>query len=185
MIKNTIVLLMGLWLPMVHAQEPMGNNALYHKNTGDVMVVALPVLAMGSSFIWQDGQKGTSQFSKALASTLAISYGLKFAINKERPNGENNYSFPSAHTSVAFSSAAFIQKRYGWEYGIPAYALAGYVGYTRIKANKHDGWDVLAGAAIGTGISYLFSKPFNKERRFQVTSGVLENSPTLGFTYKF
>ncbi|WP_422107203.1 phosphatase PAP2 family protein [Winogradskyella sp.] len=170
---------------LAEAQQPLTANEQRHKNTGDVFVVALPALALSSTFIWKDGQKGTYQFTKALASTVAFSYALKFATNKERPNGENNYSFPSAHTSVAFASAAFVQKRYGWEYGIPAYAIAGYVGYTRIKANKHDGWDVLAGAVIGTGMSYLFTKPYNKDKKFQVVSGFINNTPTLGFTYKF
>lgn len=83
------------------------------------------------------------------------------------------------------ASAAFVQKRYGWEYGIPAYLLAGYVGYTRIEANKHDGWDVLAGAAIGVGMSYLFTKPYDKDKKFQVASGFVENTPTIGFRYQF
>ncbi|MEM9362957.1 MAG: phosphatase PAP2 family protein [Bacteroidota bacterium] len=183
--KKIIILLIVLWFPEIHSQQPLTSNERFHKNNGDILVVALPSLALGSTFIWQDGQKGMYQFSKALASTLALSYGLKFLINKERPNGENNYSFPSAHTSAAFASAAFLHRRYGWEYGLPAYVLAGYVGFTRIKANKHDGWDVLAGAAIGTGMSYLFSKPFDKEGKFQVTSGLMENTLTFGFTYRF
>ncbi|MEM8506734.1 MAG: phosphatase PAP2 family protein [Bacteroidota bacterium] len=180
-----IVLTFALCNLIVAAQQPLTSNALFHKNAGDILVIALPTLALGSTLIWQDGQKGTYQFSKALASTVVLSYTLKFVTNKERPNGENNYSFPSAHTSVAFASAAFVQKRYGWEYGIPAYALAGYVSFTRIKANKHDGWDVLAGAAIGTGMSYLFTKPYKSDQKFQIASGFIENTPTLGFTYRF
>ncbi|MEM1258438.1 MAG: phosphatase PAP2 family protein [Bacteroidota bacterium] len=184
--KNFIItIIVGLVHFSVLAQQPLTANEQWHKNTGDALVVSLPVLALGSTFIWKDGQEGTYQFSKALTSTLALSYGLKFLVEKERPNGENNLSFPSAHTSVAFASAAFVQKRYGWEYGIPAYALATYVGYTRIQANKHDGWDVLAGAAIGTGMSYLFTKTYKKDRKFRLRSGFMENTPTFGFTYKF
>ena len=70
----------------------------------------MPALAMSSTFIWKDGQKGAYQFSKALAGTIALTYGLKLAINKERPNKENNYSFPSGHTSIAFASASFVKK---------------------------------------------------------------------------
>ena len=182
--RNIIVLIILLIGFIVKAQQPLTNNELLHKNAGDVLVLALPTLALGSTFIWKDGQKGTYQFSKALAGTLALSYGLKYAINKERPNGENNLSFPSAHTSVAFASAGFIQKRYGWEYGIPAYAIAGYVGYSRIKAKKHDGWDVLAGAIIGTGMSYLFTKLLIKTK-IPVDFRITENTPTLGFTFTF
>ena len=165
--------------------ESLTSSQKTNKTAGDVLLVTMPTLAMGSTFIWQDGQKGTYQFSKALAGTIALTYGLKLVINKERPNGENNYSFPSGHTSVAFASAAFVQKRYGWEYGIPAYVLAGYVGYTRIKATKHDGWDVLAGAAIGVGMSYLFTKPYEGKKKLSVSSGFIKNTPTIGLTYEF
>lgn len=171
--------------PIYGQVAPLTPSQKTHKTAGDVLLVTMPALAMGSTLIWQDGQKGTYQFSKALAGTLAITYGLKLAINKERPNGENNNSFPSGHTSVAFASAAFVQKRYGWEYGIPAYLLAGYVGYTRIEANKHYGVDVLAGAAIGVGLSYLFTKPYDKNKKLGISSGFIENIPTIGLTYKF
>ena len=165
--------------------EPLTSSQNAQKTAGDILLFTMPAMAMGSTFIWQDGQKGTYQFSKALAGTLAVTYGLKLAINKERPNGENNNSFPSGHTSVAFTSAAFVQKRYGWEYGIPAYLLAGYVGYTRIEANKHDAVDVVAGAAIGIGMGYLFTKRYEGQKKLRISSGFMENTPTIGLTYKF
>lgn len=163
--------------------EPLTACQNNHKISGDVLLFAMPALALSSTFIWKDGQKGTYQFSKALAGTIALTSGLKLIIDKERPNGENNNSFPSGHTSVAFASAAFVQKRYGWQFGIPAYLLAGYVGYTRIEANKHDAVDVLAGAAIGVGMSYLFTKPYDE--KLKISSGFIENIPTVGLTYKF
>ena len=183
---KTVVALAFLSTSLTYGQiEPLTSSQNAHKTAGDVLLFTMPAMAMGSTFIWQDGQKGTYQFSKALAGTLAVTYGLKLAINKERPNKENNYSFPSGHTSVAFASAAFVQKRYGWEYGIPAYLLAGYVGYTRIKATKHDGVDVVAGAAIGVGMSYLFTKRYEGQKKLRISSGFMENIPTIGLTYKF
>lgn len=71
------------------------------------------------------------------------------------------------HSSVSFTSASFIQRRYGWEWGIPAYVLSTYVAWSRVYSKKHDGWDVLAGAAIGIGCSYIFTRPFAK--RHQLT----------------
>lgn len=183
---RVLVALLFLSSSLTYGQvEPLTPSQKTHKTAGDVLLVTMPALALGSTFIWKDGQKGTYQFSKALAGTIVLTYGLKLAINKERPNGENNNSFPSGHTSVAFASAAFIQKRYGWEYGIPAYLLAGYVGYTRIEANKHDGLDVLAGAAIGVGMSYLFTKRYDGKKKLRISSGFIENTPTIGLTYKF
>ncbi len=92
--------------------------------------------------------------------------------------------FPSGHTSTTFQSASFIQRRYGWKYGIPAYALAAFTGYSRINAQKHDGWDVLAGAVVGIGSSYLFTTPYQKEH-MELTLSSWQNQRLLGFTYKF
>lgn len=185
MMRRFIIILCVLCGVSVKAQEPLSSNKQLHKTAGDILVGALPALALGSTFIWKDGQQGTMQFTKTLASTIAVTYALKFAVKKERPNGENFNSFPSGHISIAFSSAAFMQKRYGWKVGVPAYALASYVGYSRIKANKHDGWDVLAGAVIGTGIGYLFTKTFKPNDKFNVTLGSFDNYTTVGFTYQF
>ncbi|WP_341220545.1 hypothetical protein [Polaribacter atrinae] len=63
--------------------------------------------------------------------------------------------------------------------------MAGYVGYSRIKANKHDGWDVLTGAVLGTGIAYLFTKPYKQSDKFRVTLGSFNNHKTVGFIYQF
>ncbi|MDR7127999.1 membrane-associated phospholipid phosphatase [Algoriphagus sp. 4150] len=183
---RVLVVLLFLSSSLTYGQvTPLTSSQNTHKIAGDVLRGAMPALALSSTFIWKDRQKGTYQFSKALAGTFALMYGLKLITNKERPNGENNNSFPSGHTSVAFASAAFVQKRYGWEFGIPAYLLAGYVGYTRIEANKHDSVDVLAGAAIGVGISYLFTKRYDEEKKLGISSGFIENTPIIGLTYKF
>ncbi|MDD7886743.1 phosphatase PAP2 family protein [Flavivirga sp. 57AJ16] len=183
---KALVVLVFLSSSLTYGQVgPLTPSQKAHQVAGDVLLGAMPALALGSTFIWQDGQKGAYQFSKALIGAVVLTYGLKLAINKERPNGENNNSFPSGHTSVAFASAAFVQKRYGWEYGIPAYLLAGYVGYTRIKTTKHDGLDVLAGATIGVGMSYLFTKRYEGKKKLGVSSGFIENIPTIGLTYKF
>ena len=53
-----------------------------------------------------------------------------------------------------------MRKRYGWEYGIPAYAAASFVAYSRVEAGEHHPHDVVAGAAIGIMSSYLFTRPY-------------------------
>ena len=91
--------------------------------------------------------------------TIGTTLGLKYAIKEERPDG-GGHSFPSAHASISFTSAEFIRKRYGWEYGLPAYAAALFVAYSRVEARKHYAHDVIAGAAIGIGSSYLFTREY-------------------------
>ena len=41
-----------------------------------------------------------------------------------------------------------------WYIGVPAYALASFVGLSRVNDNKHYIHDVLAGATIGTAFGY-------------------------------
>jgi membrane-associated phospholipid phosphatase len=74
---------------------------------------------------------------------------IKVAVGRERPNGENNLSFPSGHTSNSFALAAVAERHYGWKVGVPAYALASVVGASRIQQDKHFLSDVVGGATLG------------------------------------
>ena len=74
---------------------------------------------------------------------------LKVAVGRERPNGEDNKSFPSGHTSNAFALATVAQRHYGWKIGAPAYGLACLMGISRIHQDKHWLSDVFAGATLG------------------------------------
>ena len=99
---------------------------------------------------------------------------MKRIIRKKRPEGSTAYNaFPSGHTSSAFQGASFIQRRYGWKFGLPAYVLAGFVGYSRIEGlnDRHDFWDVLGGAAVGIGSTYLFTKPFDSRKHTFIITG--------------
>jgi hypothetical protein len=89
-----------------------------------------------------------SAYTLSAASTVAI----KGITNTQRhtdayQNGE--YGFPSFHTSSTFSIAAVADEYYGWKVGVPAYVLAGLVGWSRIDQREHDLSDVVFGAALG------------------------------------
>jgi hypothetical protein len=88
-----------------------------------------------------------------LADAMIVTGGytqlLKAAVGRERPDGSNNKSFPSGHASNAFSMATVLERHYGWKAGVPAYALASVIGYSRIVQDKHYLSDVVAGAALG------------------------------------
>ena len=135
------------------------NNTI--ETSGDILYYSIPTATLTSTLILKD-KKGTFQFSKGLLLTGVVTTGLKYLIAKERPNGKNNLSFPSGHTSTVFQSAAFIQKRYGWKYAIPVYVLSAYTGYSRIQSKNHDLVDVTAGAIIGIGSAYLFTSRLEK-----------------------
>ena len=146
-----MILLFWGWIPRVSAETSA-------ESVGDILQIALPAAAFGMTFGYDD-PGGRTQFYKSFFSTLGTTYALKLMVDKERPDG-GNMAFPSGHTSAAFSGASFIQRRYGWKYGVPAYAAAAYVGWSRIDADAHYVEDVVAGAAIGNFLTVFIHEAF-------------------------
>ncbi|MDE6007456.1 MAG: phosphatase PAP2 family protein [Muribaculaceae bacterium] len=134
----------------------------------DVLLVALPTGALVKTLVEKDW-KGLLMGVESAAVTTAVTYILKYSISERRPDGSDWHSFPSGHTSATFATAAFLQRRYGWAWGAPAYALAAYVGWGRCFAKRHHWYDVLAGAAIGAGSAYIFTKPFARKHNLQIS----------------
>ena len=150
------------------------------ETSGDIGAVAVPVAAAIMTLAKHD-KEGMIQFTKSFATTMAASYGLRYAIQENRPNGHDR-SFPSIHTSSAFAGAAFIQRRYGWAYGIPAYVVSTVIGYSRIDAKEHWTHDVLAGAAIGIASNLIFT---TRVKDVQVIPAVSSNFTGIFLTKHF
>ena len=157
---RSAVWLMALLLTWVVPERPaMAADVL--ETSGDLIQILLPGAAYGMTWLKADPE-GRHRFLAGFATTLAITYGLKLGIHKERPNG-GEMAFPSGHTAAAFGGAAFIARRYGWRAGLPAYLGALLVGHSRIAAEKHDPEDVYAGALIGILPAIWFTRaPINR-----------------------
>jgi len=130
------------------------------KNGGNVVALSLPIFAAGTSLA-NDDTSGFWQLTRSESATILLTEVLKFTTHEKRPNGRNDLSFPSGHTSIAFSAAQYLQMREGWKYGVPAYIAASFVGYSRVHAKEHYTRDVLAGAALGIGTSYWLTDQKN------------------------
>ena len=148
------VLLLGIISPFAKGQSREDI-----RTSGDVMAMVTPMASLVSTLALKD-YEGLKQGALAGVTTVAATYALKYIVQKERPDGSNKLSFPSSHTSISFTGAAFIQRRYGWKWGVPAYLVSSYVGWSRVYGKKHDWWDVAAGAAIGIGSAYIYTRPF-------------------------
>jgi membrane-associated phospholipid phosphatase len=77
-----------------------------------------------------------------------LTQGIKAATDRRRPSG-GAHSFPSGHTSATVATAEVIREHYGWKWGLPFYALGGYVSISRMVDNDHWASDVIFGTAIG------------------------------------
>lgn len=92
-------------------------------------------------------QLGRDLMEAQLMSAL-VTQALKFATDRTRPDGELR-SFPSGHASATFSTAAVLQRHFGWKGAIPGYAAATLISGSRLQANSHYASDVIFGAALG------------------------------------
>lgn len=163
-------------LATIFSGQSQAQDTSNTEKAGDILQILLPATAYTTTFVMDDPE-GRKQFYKSFATSVVVAYTLKYAINKDRPEDNGGQAFPSGHTTISFQSAAFIHKRYGLKYGIPAYVAATYVGWSRVDSGKHDWYDVAAGAAVGIVSSYYFTKPY---KGFTVTPTADKNA--LGIT---
>jgi membrane-associated phospholipid phosphatase len=112
-----------------------------------------------------------THYGEALMGAIALTYLLKTAITTPRPyayqtatggslNGfdiASGASFNSGHAAMAFAAAGHLlwQDRLHWSLPAIGLATATATGVFRVQAGKHFPHDVLAGAAIGLGSSWL------------------------------
>ena len=164
----TLVLLSLLIAGLPLGAEGVSRSREAVELSSDVLLVAMPVATATTMLVMKDWT-GFKQAALTGVTTLGATYLLKFAVHKKRPDGSNNLSFPSGHTSITFANAAFVQRRYGWAWGAPAYAVAAYVGWARTYARRHDWWDVAAGALIGAGSAYIYTRPFARDNKLVIS----------------
>lgn len=122
-------------------------------------MLALPASAYVLTLV-EDDDEGAWQLTKSLGAAALATLALNALIEDDAPNGSSDDAFPSGHATIAFGTAAFIQRRYGWKRGLPAYLVASYTGWLRVETDDHDYTDVLGGAAVGILASYLLTDRF-------------------------
>jgi len=93
-------------------------------------------------------QSGEAQL-EALAVTAGLVTSLKYTTGRRRPDGSSNHSFPSGHTSFAFSTAGSLTTMYGWKLGLPFILAGAFTGVSRLAQNRHYLSDVIFGALFG------------------------------------
>ena len=90
----------------------------------------------------------------------SITSGIKLGTRRVRPDGSNNQSFPSGHTSTSFMWATVAANHYGWKVGLPAFLAASYIGASRLSNKSHHLTDVVAGAALGYIVGSTVSRRY-------------------------
>ena len=125
-------------------------------DASDIGRNALVLVALGAPVVQEDWT-GLAQAGGSMAVAGGTTFVLKELIHERRPDGSDDRSFPSGHTSISFAAAASLENRYGWRVGAPALVVASFVGVARVEARKHHWYDALAGAALGSASGFLLT----------------------------
>lgn len=101
--------------------------------------------------------------------TQAVTEGVKEATDRERPNGHDDKSFPSGHTSHAATMSGLAVRNLDSMnlgpverplYTTGLYGIAVATGWARVEAGWHYPSDVLAGMALGNFSAQFFHRAF-------------------------
>ena len=188
-LKYTIITLLLLWLPQSKLsaqnadiellQRINSNNSEFWRGyskaiSNTTTYVSLSAIAgvATTGLIKNDKQllRDALYLGVNLGTNALFTYSLKNSFKRPRPGitypaqitmyeDVSSLSFPSGHTSEAFSTATALSLKYPeWYIIAPAYLWAGSVGYSRMNLGVHYPSDVLAGALLGTGTAFLTFK---------------------------
>lgn len=149
--------LSGPWERWTAKHQPLGKYSKYGNAMGQMIPNALYAggMLVGHYFGAEKALGRAWMMTEATLYASLLGQIFKMQISEGRPyySGTGS-SFPSGHSLTAFSFAGIVAAEHGWYYGVPAMALATFVGYSRINDNQHRVHDVVAGATIGLTCAY-------------------------------
>lgn len=163
--------------------QPAGNRTV--TRAGDILRFALPAAAAGIS-LYKDDYRGLAQFAVAYGATVGIAYGLKQVVHERRPDGSDFHSFPSDSAASAQAASAYLWHRYGWKYGLPAFGLAVFTGYSRVQARKHHWYDVAASDVVALGVNYVVVSRYHRSYdSYRFSAGASPDGFSVNFAMNF
>ena len=161
------------YLRQLEANRTTSGNHFYKTVSAlsDPVALGIPATCITIGLINKDAslkQKGI-YLAGSFAANAVVTHILKTAINRKRPVESDptfttvvaagSRSFPSGHTSEAFSMATAVTLSFPkWYVAAPAYTFAGLVGYSRMYLGVHYPTDVIAGAVLGTASAWCLYK---------------------------
>lgn len=141
---------------------------LFVSNSNTYVNIAVPAGLLTAGLIRHDRdmQQNALYAAASNVATEIVNRLLKKIIKRPRPFITNihltavyhpaSYSFPSGHSSSAYSSTVSLSRAYPkWYVIAPSMLWAGAVGYSRLYLGVHYPSDVTAGALLGTGSAFL------------------------------
>jgi len=154
-------------------------------NSATPIAISAPLVMLSVGLIKKDSllTQNSLMITGALVTSTIISTSMKYGFNRDRPfvtyhdieklTAGGSPSFPSGHTSMAFSIATSASIAYPkWYIIAPSLLWASAVGYSRMHLGVHYPSDVFIGALVGSGsawLSHFVTKKIQLKRRNKAT----------------
>lgn len=159
-------------------RTPQMDNAMRWVSNSLVLAPAVAVGLTAGGWVCDDAP--TLEWGKttsiSLLSATGVTMGLKYAVHRPRPyqkytddlvsvTTEFDPSFPSGHTTMAFSTAVSLSLCYPkWYVVAPSLLWASTVGFSRLYLGVHYPSDVLTGMIIGSAAAVITYMAREKQR---------------------
>lgn len=127
------------------------------------------------------GREHTLRALDSLLVSAAFSEGLKRITREKRPDSNARDSFPSGHATAAFAVAT-MESSFHPNEAPYWYAGAAVIADSRVELDRHSWGDVLAGAALGYGVSRW---ELSRRKGILIQPWISGDSAGLVFTEKF
>lgn len=162
----------------LHRDKALDSTFIWVTNLAAPFAYSIPVVLFLYSYFTKNNplkQKSYYVIVATLSSALLTTI-IKHMVNRKRPfivypfiqkiGTGGSPSFPSGHTSDAFTMAAALSMAFPkWYVIIPSYAWAVAVGYSRMDLGVHYPSDVIASVFIGTICAYIVLLIFQWRRK--------------------
>jgi membrane-associated phospholipid phosphatase len=155
----------------LNRDQSLDQTFKFLSDTDAPIAIATPIIIYSMGLLNKDKnlKKQAIFIGESLLVSTFITTAAKYSFKRVRPfttypelekqSDGGSYSFPSGHTSAAFSTATALSIAFPkWYIITPAFLWASAVGYSRIDLGVHYPSDVLAGAFVGSGSAYLTFK---------------------------
>lgn len=166
------------------AVTPLSGNKKAIETAGTAVAIAMPLVAAAITLKKHD-RVGLAQLATETLLTVGTAYALKNIVRERRPDGSDFQSFPSDTTALSASGSSYLWGRYGWQYGLPAFAATQFVSYSRIQAKKHHWYDTLASSALAAGYGYVLTTPYTKRHNISTGLTATPDSVYVQMSYRW
>ncbi len=155
----------------LNRNHSMDETFQFFSNSVSPVTIGTPVVLLTTGLFTKDSllvRKALYVGASVVTASIIVT-GIKHTVNRVRPYNTYTYlekestggspSFPSGHTSDAFSLATSLSlANPKWYVIVPSFTWATLVGYSRMDLGVHYPSDVLIGALLGAGSAYLCYK---------------------------